>query len=62
MTRLEQISEGLIIASNYEGADICAEHDCIYLHPGDVSDEHNDQLVELGWFEDDDSGGWCHYV
>lgn len=62
MSRVEQILLGLQIIAGRPGADICAEHDVVYIHYDDelTADEEN-RLTEAGWSKSD-VGGWEHSV
>ena len=68
MASMKQVIEGLQILAKYvENPDkswVSAEHDQIWAGPdrGEVvSEEDKKALEDLGWFEDDDCGGWSHF-
>lgn len=61
MNRVEQVFVGLQIARKYITADICAEHDQIFLHFGPPSDEDRKLLEAANWHQEDDES-WTHYV
>jgi len=57
-----KFSEGVAILAKYAepgGRDVCARHDQLWFHHGDVSEEDERRLVALGWFRDDDDAWSC---
>lgn len=63
----EKFLEGIRILDDYmpaDGHDITAEHDQIWIWAHVLSEAHQKELKELGWFQDPGMGshGWSAFV
>lgn len=68
MSKMEKVAAGLALLAQYQSQDesqgIAAEHDVIYAGPDEaeevVSQDHQQQLDELGWFVSEEFG--CYQI
>lgn len=63
LQQIDEMIEGLIILKKYNScANIGADHDIIYCSAGTMSQEDQAALDGLGWFVDEESGGYAKLV